>query len=202
MNTNNTTTTFISINVGDKIVAKETTWIANEGKIGVVTKVENNLVSFEFEGNPKVNCMMDFETFNHYFAIAEVEKVEIPRVTEEMIDEILAESEFVTYTTFDKCTVVSCRLPNGFVITESSACVSPENYDEELGEKICCKKIKDKIWEMEAYLLQERLYEEWLCKDECCCDECDNCPCNDDDEETDCNNCSDYNCNFNPANHF
>ena len=45
-------------------------------------------------------------------------------------------------------------LRNGFEIVESSACVSPENYDEALGREICLKKIKDKVWGLLGFLLQ------------------------------------------------
>ena len=171
----------MNINIGDKIFAKEDTWIADKGKVGVVTDIitdeKVSLISFKFDSNTKVSCTMDFDTFNHYFA--KVEEVEAPRITQEYIDEIMEEAEFEVYTTFNKCTVVSCRLPNGFVITESSACVSPENYDEEIGFSICYDKIVNKVWELEAYLLQECLYEKSVEDDECPhgCIDCENCPC-------------------------
>ena len=130
----------MNINIGDKIFAKESTWVADEGKIGVVTDIvvdeKVSLISFKFDSNNKVSCTMDFDTFNHYFAKVEEEKVEAPRITQEYIYEIMEDAEFEVYTTFNKCTVVSCRLPNGFVITESSACVSPENYDEDIHHRI------------------------------------------------------------------
>lgn len=69
-----------------------------------------------------------------------------PTVTSERIDEIMNNSIFNAYTVFDKCTVVSCQLPNGFIIVESSACVSPENYDEKMCIDICMEKITDKVW--------------------------------------------------------
>lgn len=171
----------MNINVGDKVVAKKTTWFASEGRVADVTKVDENYVYFVFDGNPKVDCKMDFATFNEMFEKIE-KKAEAPRITEEYIDAIMAESEFRIWTEFDKCTIASCQLPNGFVITESSACVSPENYNAEIGEKICLKKIKDKIWELEAYLLQEALYVDVLHEEsleECPygCEDCEDCPC-------------------------
>ena len=79
-------------------------------------------------------------------------------VTKEKIKSILDETIFETKKVYDKCTVVSAKLPNGFIITESSACVDPSNYDEELGKQICIKKIEDNIWELEGYKLQSQLY--------------------------------------------
>ena len=79
-------------------------------------------------------------------------------VTKERIDKILENTDFSVNTVFDKCTVVSAKLPNGFVIVEYSACVDKENYDIDLGYEICEKKIINKIWELEGYRLQQKLY--------------------------------------------
>jgi hypothetical protein len=78
-------------------------------------------------------------------------------VTQEQVDSIFAHSHFVTNTLFDKCTLVVCKLPNGFVIVESSACVDPANYDHNTGLKICYERIKNKIWELEGYALQKEI---------------------------------------------
>lgn len=81
-------------------------------------------------------------------------------VTKEHIESILKKSEFICDTHFDKCTVLTCRLPNGFTITESSACVDPKNYDKTIGREACMSKIRNKLWELEGYLLQNKMYEE------------------------------------------
>lgn len=75
-------------------------------------------------------------------------------ITPEHIDSIMEGAEVHVHTTWDKCTVVSIRLKNGFVLCESSACVDPVNYDEELGTQICLDRIKNKLWELEGYRLQ------------------------------------------------
>ena len=54
------------------------------------------------------------------------------------------------------------QLPNGFVLTESSACVDPANYDEKLGYEICIKKLTERVWELEGYLLQNELHKKSL----------------------------------------
>lgn len=190
----------MDINVGDKIVAKKSTWIAEEGKVGNVMRAENNLVSFTFDGNPKVNCTMDFDTFNNYFEKIE-EEIEIPAITEEYIKDIMENSEFEVCTVFGKCTMVACRLPNGFVVTESSACVNPEDYDENIGFDNCYKKIMDKVWELEAYRLQQWLWEEGHYPCPCCCGDCEECELEDADEclntDLDCDDCDNHACQFN-----
>lgn len=94
-------------------------------------------------------------------------------VSEETVNEIMEASEFNISTVFGKCTVVACKLPNGFVITESSASVSPDNYSQEIGVEICKRKIKEKIFELEAYFLQEVLANAVMVgSEECCSEEC------------------------------
>jgi hypothetical protein len=78
-------------------------------------------------------------------------------VTQEQVDGIFNASTFSIDTVLDKCTVVSVQLPNGFIIVESSACVDPVNYNEQLGADICIQRIKNKIWELEGYKLQSEL---------------------------------------------
>lgn len=81
-------------------------------------------------------------------------------ITQEDIDKLLAEAEVGVATVHDKCTLVSVKLKNGFIITDSSACVDPANYDVEEGFDICMGHIANKLWELEGYALQKKLYEE------------------------------------------
>jgi hypothetical protein len=53
-------------------------------------------------------------------------------------------------------------LRNGFTVTGESACVSPENFDAEIGRRIARQKAIDKVWMLEGYLLRERLHRETL----------------------------------------
>lgn len=78
-------------------------------------------------------------------------------VTQEQINDLIANSEIKVSTVFDKVTIVNLKLPNGFVITESSACVDPANYNEALGRELCLQRIEDRLWELEGYTLQKSL---------------------------------------------
>lgn len=86
-------------------------------------------------------------------------------VSTQRVEEVMNHSKVVVYKAFDKCTIVVCQLPSGFVIVESSSCVDPKNYDEQMGVEICMNRIKDRVFEMEAYKLQEDLYEAKLNND-------------------------------------
>ena len=48
-------------------------------------------------------------------------------------------------------------LENGFTVTGESACASPENFDAEIGKKIAYDNARNKIWQLEGYLLKEKL---------------------------------------------
>ena len=70
----------------------------------------------------------------------------------DMVDGFIREVHVTTLG--EKNTVVRAVLANGFEIIESSACVDPKNYSEELGAEICLGKIKDQIWMLLGFLLQ------------------------------------------------
>lgn len=78
----------------------------------------------------------------------------IPHISQRDVDMIYDAAEKQVSTIFDKCTLMCVKLQSGFILTTSSACVSPENYNLEEGTKICEQKIKDQIWMLEGYLLQ------------------------------------------------
>lgn len=79
-------------------------------------------------------------------------------ITQAHIDEMFDKAIFEYESFFGKCTIVTVQLDNGFVITESSACVDPANYNEKIGIDICIERIKNKLWELEGYALQKELY--------------------------------------------
>ena len=83
-----------------------------------------------------------------------------PRLTPALIDETIEKESYHRLT--DVLTVCVLTLRNGFTVTGESACVSPENYNEEIGNKIARENARDKIWVLEGYLLKQKLYEDAL----------------------------------------
>lgn len=81
-------------------------------------------------------------------------------VTKEHIHKMLREAEREVITVFGKVTVVVLKLKNGFTLVESSGCVDPKNYDESMGVEICLGKLEDRLWYVEGYLLQNKLFNE------------------------------------------
>ena len=80
-------------------------------------------------------------------------------VTVEQVKENMQDVMVRTLDDFGKpCTYVTVRMKNGFTLRESTTCVDPANYDENIGKEICLKKIEDKVWFLLGYQLQEDLF--------------------------------------------
>lgn len=101
-----------------------------------------------------------------------------PRLTPEYIDSIILSKHFINageaagviYSetlpqaylktdALDTLTFCVLVLKNGFTVTGESACASPENFDKEIGEKIAYGNAREKIWQLEGYLLKQNLFD-------------------------------------------
>lgn len=78
-------------------------------------------------------------------------------ITRAQIDDLIARSEVDVCTKFDKVTVVTVKLPNGFVLVEASGAVDKANYSEEMGRKTCLERIAIKLWSFEGYNLASHI---------------------------------------------
>ena len=81
-------------------------------------------------------------------------KVNLNRVTDEMIDLLVSDSEHI-YQRIPNTTMTVCvlRLANGFCVQGVSACVDPDNFDQTVGEQIAFENAREKLWELEGYRL-------------------------------------------------
>lgn len=79
-----------------------------------------------------------------------------PRLTPDHIDSRIVSA---AYHVFPGTTLTVCALTlrNGFIVTGTSAAASPENFDPTIGEPIAHRNARERIWELEGYLLRERL---------------------------------------------
>jgi hypothetical protein len=79
-----------------------------------------------------------------------------PRLTPDHIDSVIVNERYwqPADTTL---TVCALELKNGTQVTGESACVSPENFDVEIGRKIARQNAREKIWALEGYLLKQNL---------------------------------------------
>ena len=49
-------------------------------------------------------------------------------------------------------------LRNGFTVTGESACVSPENFDAEIGRRVARENAISKLWPLLGYALKDKLH--------------------------------------------
>ena len=71
------------------------------------------------------------------------------------------------YHVFPGTTLTVCclTLANGFTVTGESAAASPANFDKVIGMKVARAHARDKIWQLEGYLLREQLHQAALNND-------------------------------------
>lgn len=81
-----------------------------------------------------------------------------PRLTPSSIDAAICEIQYYVFpgTTTTVCCIT---LKNGFTTIGKSASASPENFNEEIGKEIAFKNAREEIWQLEGYLLKQRLFE-------------------------------------------
>ena len=88
-----------------------------------------------------------------------------PRITKEQIDTLMDRVFFFVIIPQGTTSTFAHAYLDGkfFLATGHSACVSPENFNVEIGEKIAIDKVKaaawHKLWELEGYRLYQQLKE-------------------------------------------
>lgn len=92
----------------------------------------------------------------------QVKGLNAPRLNPDMINAAIIGEE---YHVFHGTTLTICALTlrNGFIVTGESAAASPENFDQVIGRKIARENARNKIWQLEGYLLREKLHEQKSC---------------------------------------
>lgn len=86
-------------------------------------------------------------------------KLNAPRLTPSHIDSAIKD---IYYHVVPNTTTTICALTlmNGFVVVGHSAAASKENFDEAIGKKIARENAREQIWQLEEYLLKQRLFNE------------------------------------------
>lgn len=87
-----------------------------------------------------------------------------PRVTDDKLAAVIASETFV-HRAVGTLTICVLTLVNGFTVVGKSACVSPANYREDLGEHYAREDAKRQIWGFEAYLLKQQQHDDAKLRD-------------------------------------
>lgn len=99
--------------------------------------------------------------------ITGTEVTEKPIKTKLTIEDIESVIDKVEYLRAEGSTYTLCNitLKNGCVVTGENSCISKENWDAALGRKNSYEKAIERVWELEGYLLRQKLYEAGLLTD-------------------------------------
>lgn len=76
------------------------------------------------------------------------------KLTMEKIFDLIEKKEF--FKLGQKTTVCLLTLKNWFEVVTSSACIKPEDYNQEIWETISYKKAIDRVRELQWYFLHEQ----------------------------------------------
>lgn len=84
-----------------------------------------------------------------------------PKVTEDTIKDKIKEVSYYKHsmTTGGMLTVCVIEMVNGFAVQGVSAAADPRNHDDEVGKRYAFENAFKHIWQLEGYLLRERIFE-------------------------------------------
>lgn len=82
-----------------------------------------------------------------------------PRLSPAHVDACIVGTTFTTLPS-GKVMVCELTLRNGFTVRGEASTVSKENFDAEVGQRVSYDRARAKIWELEGYLLQQRLHDQ------------------------------------------
>lgn len=77
------------------------------------------------------------------------------------IEDVKSKIVSETFTTLPSGKTIICELilKNGFSVRGESSVVDISNFIQDIGEQIARDNAIDKIWQIEGYLLQQKLFE-------------------------------------------
>jgi hypothetical protein len=146
--------------IGFKLIQAEPAWrttCIEDGEIVLVPKSERpckDSLSADTEDGYKVFYPDGYVSWSpkEVFEKAYMRVANDNTITNDIVDSFIERYE--DYTIGEKTTVVRAVLRNNFVVVDSSSCVDPANFNQEIGISICKDKIKNKVWELLGFLLQ------------------------------------------------
>jgi len=82
-----------------------------------------------------------------------------PRVTEESIKSKIASVDYHFVGEGNTGTICIITMKNGFLTTGFSKSADPRNHDEEVGKRYAYDNAFKPLWQLEGYMLREKLSE-------------------------------------------
>ena len=88
--------------------------------------------------------------------LRKIDALTYPRISKEYIESRIKNHEFIRIG--DTVTLCSIFIDNGYSVRGESACVSPENYREDIGQKLSYDNAFKKLWPLFGFLLIESIH--------------------------------------------
>lgn len=82
-----------------------------------------------------------------------------PKVTVQSMKDRIGCVEYLHPTVNPQLTIAVITMKNGFTVIGKSAPASPENFDPEVGKTYAFEDAFRTLWQLEGYLLRERLHQ-------------------------------------------
>jgi hypothetical protein len=79
------------------------------------------------------------------------------KLTPELIDAMIDETEYLESTVAPTLTVCVLKLKNGCVVIGESNVIMPENFNQEMGRAVAFSNAKEKIWGLEGYAIKRAM---------------------------------------------
>lgn len=77
-----------------------------------------------------------------------------PRVTKQDVEDFIVGENFVVIGTLTLCVLT---LANGSFVSGESACASPENYNQEIGQRLAKENAAKKVWPLLGFELRSKI---------------------------------------------
>lgn len=77
----------------------------------------------------------------------------MPRITKEFMEGRIKDTSFTRFS--ETVTICQITLDNGYSVRGESACVNPENYNQEIGERIAYDNAFRNLWPLFGFFLTE-----------------------------------------------
>lgn len=79
-----------------------------------------------------------------------------PRVTEQYIKDHIGRVDYISHETLTICVI---EMLNGFYVVGISAPADKANFDYEVGKRYAYENAFKQLWQLEGYLLRQKLYD-------------------------------------------
>jgi len=79
------------------------------------------------------------------------EQVEYKETRTDEVSKVLKNTDTEYIEAGEKTIILHATLPNGFEVVTSASCVDPDDYDADIGQRICLDRLRDRVYELVGF---------------------------------------------------